>query len=351
MPNLLYAVLHSLLSILIATTNIMVIVVLSKQLKKSQGKNFIFIINLAAADLLVGLMCIVEALDDLYDGDFDSDLSFCLLRLCLTVTPCVSSMLTLLLISVDRYLAVVRPLYYWKIMNMKCVIVLLGGLWVMAFFVGHIPLIYPSLQRDNYNGSCGLFYAAKNDYLYILCFSIFLPSLVSLICLHVAVGKIAYIHHQRIQSTCVRSGPPFAYPPANSHFKAIRTVLIIIVCFTISWGPYYVVGLVQATCPSCDMTELLRDPLFFLGETNSLLNPLIYSFYCRDIRSYLSKFIICKWREGSPRGVSDIAVVHFTNIRFPSCLKRQSKETELSQEPVPNIIVISSSSDFSGAGL
>ncbi|XP_069068726.1 glucose-dependent insulinotropic receptor-like [Pleurodeles waltl] len=350
MPNVLYAVLHSLLSILIATTNITVIVVLSKQLKKSQGKNFIFILNLAAADLLVGLMCIVETVDDLYDGDFDSDLSLCLLRLCLTITPCVSSMLTLLLISLDRYLAVVRPIYYLRIMNMKCVIVLLGALWVIAFFVGHIPLIYPSLQRDNYNGSCGLFYAAKTDYLYILCFSIFLPSLFTLICLHMVVGKIAYIHHKRIQRTWVRNGPLVTYPAANSHFKAIRTVLIVIACFTMSWGPYYVVGLVQATCSSCKLTELLRDPLFFLGETNSLLNPLIYSFYCSDIRSQLSKCCVSQTREVNPRGVSDIAVVHFTNIRYPSCLKTQSKETDLSEEPVPNIIILSSSSDLTGAG-
>ncbi|XP_069476317.1 glucose-dependent insulinotropic receptor-like [Ambystoma mexicanum] len=351
MANILYAALHGLLSILIPTTNIVVIVVLSRLLKKSCGKSYVFILNLAAADLLVGLMCIVETVDDVYDEGFDNDLFFCLLRLCLTITPCVGSMLTLLLISLDRYLAVVLPLYYLKIMSTKSVLLLLVGLWMIAFFVGHVPLIYPSLQQTNYTAKCGLFYAAKNDYLYILCFSVFLPSLITLICLHITVGKIAYLHQQRIQKTWVRNSPMTAYPPNSSQFRAIRTVLIVIVCFTLSWGPYYIAGMVQAACPSCDLTELLTDLLFLLGETNSLLNPLIYTFYCRDIRSQMSKFITCKRRKVKPHGVSDLAIVNFTNIMHPPCLKKHINVTDLSQEPIPFVTPLNVSSDFSEAGL
>ncbi|KAM9316503.1 glucose-dependent insulinotropic receptor [Gastrophryne carolinensis] len=312
MSQAVYAALHILLSVLIPSANIVVIVVLSNVLRRKPCKSYIFILNLAAADLMVGLMCILEALDDVFDGDFDRNLFFCLLRLCFTVTPCIGSMLTLLLISLDRYLAVKMPLYYIKIVSKKCIGISLALLWLLSFLVGHMPLITTSLQQTNYKGICGLFYAAKSDYLYILCFIIFLPALFTIVCLHTAVGKIAYAHHRRIQRTRAIGGLPGDHPAHSSHFKAARTVLIVIVCFTLSWGPYYIAGIIQATCTSCHLVDLLKDILFVLGETNSLLNPIIYTFYCSDIRRYLYKHIACRRRKVKPQG---LAMVHFSNIR------------------------------------
>ncbi|KAM4772423.1 glucose-dependent insulinotropic receptor [Rhinophrynus dorsalis] len=341
MSNVFYAVLHVILSILIPVTNIMVIVILSKLIKKKQCKSYIFILNLAAADLLVGLMCILEALDDVYDGDFDKNLFFCLLRLCFTVTPCIGSMLTLLLISLDRYLAVNLPLYYVNIMNNKSICALITAIWVVSFFVGHMPLISPSLQQSNYSGVCGLFYAAKSEYLYVLCFLVFLPALITMVCLHTAVGRIAYFHHRRIQRSQVIGGLPNNHPPHSSHFKAARTVLIVIICFTISWGPYYITGIIQATCTSCKLVDLMKDILFALGEINSLLNPIIYTFYCREIRSYVYKIITCKRRKVKPQ---ILAVVHFSNMRqeFHEVLGT----AQMYEEGGPNVSIFISASDY-----
>ncbi|XP_053316379.1 glucose-dependent insulinotropic receptor [Spea bombifrons] len=343
MSRLIYAAIHIILSILIPVTNITVIVILSKLIRKNHCKSYIFILNLAAADLLVGLMCIMEALDDLYDGDFDRNLFFCLLRLCFTVTPCIGSMLTLLLISLDRYLAVKLPLYYIKIMNKKSICILITVLWIISFFVGHMPLISTSLQQSNYSGICGLFYAAKSDYLYILCFLVFLPALLTVVCLHTAVGRIAYFHHKRIQKTRVLSGLPTNPQGQSSHFKAARTVLIVIICFTLSWGPYYITGIIQATCSSCQLVDLLKDILFLLGEINSLLNPLIYTFYCGEIRNYLFKFIIFKRRKVKPKGV---AVVHFSNIKRDN-INEESSVAQMSGDSGPNVSIYIGTGDYS----
>ncbi|KAM5165130.1 glucose-dependent insulinotropic receptor [Mantella aurantiaca] len=343
MPSAVYAALHILLSILIPIANILVIIILTKLLKKKHCKSYIFILNLAAADLLVGLMCILETLDDVFDEDFDRNLFFCLLRLCFTVTPCIGSMLTLLLISLDRYLAVRMPLYYLKIMNNKCIGISLAVLWLLSFLVGHMPLITPSLQHNNYTGVCGLFYAAKSDYLYILCFIIFLPALFTIVCLHTAVGRIAYAHHRRIQRSRAISGHPNTHPAHSSQFKAARTVLIVIVCFTLSWGPYYITGMVQATCTSCRLVDLLKDILFVLGEANSLLNPLIYTFYCKDIRSYFYKHFLCRRRKVKPQV---LALVHFSNIKTASIPKEEFSVPQISGDSVHNGSLFIGSGDY-----
>lgn len=103
MVSVLCAVLHALLSCLIPPANLLVIVAVCQLLRKHPGSGYIYVLNLATADLLVGVMCITEALDDVLDGDFDRSKSFCLLRISLSMTPCIGSILTLLLISLDRW--------------------------------------------------------------------------------------------------------------------------------------------------------------------------------------------------------------------------------------------------------
>ncbi|KAM6258025.1 glucose-dependent insulinotropic receptor-like [Porphyrio hochstetteri] len=288
MVSLLCAVLHCLLSCLIPPANLLVIVAVYQLMRKQPGASYIYILNLAAADLLVGVMCVAEALDDILDGDFDRSQSFCLLRIAMSMTPCIGSILTLLLISLDRYLAVTLPLSYPTLLKKTPVVISLVVLWMLAFLFGHLPLILPSLQRGNYTGYCGLLYVAKSEYLYAICFGIFAPSLLVLVCLHVSVGSVAYVQHVRLRHARAQPGP---LRTRLRHFKALRTVLIVLVGFSLSWGPYLVGGTVQAACSSCNLAGPLKDTLFLLGETNSLINPLIYALYSRDIRSHLAKLL------------------------------------------------------------
>ncbi|XP_042314461.1 glucose-dependent insulinotropic receptor-like [Sceloporus undulatus] len=292
MPSIAYAVLHTALSICIPSANLLVIIVICQLKKKRPSRNYVFILNLAAADLLVGVMCIGDALDDATDALFDTNLLLCLLRICMSITPCIASILTLLLVSLDRYLAVRLPLHYPTLMNKKPIVFSLVVLWSVAFLVGHMPLISSQLQQSNYTGGqCGLLSATKNDYLYIICFGIFVPALLMLVCLHISVGRIAYLQHKQIQRACLRTDTFMAH---LRHFKALRTVLIMIICFILFWGPYYMTAIVKAICSTCPVPPLLKNFLFLLGEANSLVNPFVYSLYSKDIRTQFARLMKCK---------------------------------------------------------
>ncbi|XP_009332280.1 PREDICTED: glucose-dependent insulinotropic receptor-like [Pygoscelis adeliae] len=103
-------------------------------------------------------------------------------------------------------------------------------LWMLSFLFWHLPLILPSLQRGNYTGYCRLLYAARSEYLYAICFGIFAPSLLVLVCLHVSAGSIAYVQHTQLQHACTQTGCLRACP---QHFKGLRTVLIVLVGFSL----------------------------------------------------------------------------------------------------------------------
>ncbi|XP_053169142.1 glucose-dependent insulinotropic receptor-like [Hemicordylus capensis] len=316
MPSVVYAVLHALLSFFIPSANLLVILVICQLRKKKPCRNYVFMLNLAAADLLVGVMCVGETVDDVYDI-FYADAFSCLIRVCMSITPCIASILTLLLVSLDRYLSVKLPLYYPTLMSKKPIVFSLVVLWTVSFLVGHMPLISVSLQVKYLNGTCGMLSVTKSDYLFIICFGIFIPALLTLVCLHVSVGRIAYLQYRRIQHTCLCIDTPIAH---LRHFKALRTVLVVIICFTLFWGPYYVAAIVKAICDSCTQTLELRDLLFLLGETNSLINPLIYSLYSKDIRTQFSRLMKFKIKgQIKPYRTNDLVQAHF-NIGTQSAL-------------------------------
>ncbi|KAM7106929.1 glucose-dependent insulinotropic receptor-like [Ciconia maguari] len=292
-PGKMVNLLHSLLSCLIPPANLLVIVTIYQLMRKQPGTSYVCILSLATAGLLAGVMCIAEALDDILDGDFDRSESFCLLRIAVSVTPCIGSILTLLLISLDRYLAVTLPLSYPTLLKKTPMVLSLVVLWMLSFLFGHLPLILPSLQQGNYTGYCGLLYAAKSEYLYTICFGIFAPSLLTQVCLHGSVGSIAYVQHTRLRHACAQAGPLRARP---RHFKALRTVLIVLDSFSLSWDPYLVGGTVQAACSSCNLAGPFKDALFLLGETNTLINPLTYALYSKDTRSHLAKLLRCRMK-------------------------------------------------------
>ncbi|XP_061493018.1 glucose-dependent insulinotropic receptor-like [Rhineura floridana] len=150
MPTIVCAVLNAFLSVIIPSANVLVIIVICQLRKKKPSRNYVFILNLAAADLLVGIMCIGQALDDATDALFDTNLLLCLVRICMSITPCIGSILTLLLVSLDRYLAVKLPLHYPSLMSRKPIVFSLVVLWTVSFLVGHMPLIFSPLQQRNF---------------------------------------------------------------------------------------------------------------------------------------------------------------------------------------------------------
>lgn len=101
----------------------------------------LFIVSLAMADLSVGLAVLpfsasLEVLDLWIFGEI-----WCSVWLAVDVWMCTASILNLCAISLDRYLAVTRPVSYPSIMTPLRAKVLLAVVWLLSFLICFPPLV------------------------------------------------------------------------------------------------------------------------------------------------------------------------------------------------------------------
>lgn len=96
------------------------------------------------------------------------------------------------------------------------------------------------------------------------------------------------------KSKTVKSSP--------TKLKAVRTVLLVTFCFVGTWAPYYVAVIMYVKCDimihgyDCIPLEVLTlGPLYLLGVSNSLCDPLIYAWrhsgFKRTLRKIYWKYI------------------------------------------------------------
>lgn len=81
--------------------------------------------------------------------------------------------------------------------------------------------------------------------------------------------------------------------------KAAATLGIVVGAFTFCWLPFFLVSTARPfICGvKCSCVPLwLERTLLWLGYANSLINPFIYAFFNRDLRTTYSNLLRCRYR-------------------------------------------------------
>ncbi|XP_015481608.1 glucose-dependent insulinotropic receptor [Parus major] len=282
------AILAVLASLIIAA-NVLVAIVLLCHIQKSGSKGLCFVLNLAFADAMVGFTVMGLAMDEL-SQPFHPSQNFCILRMAFVTSSSAASILSLILVACDRHLAIRKPFHYFQLVTGLRVGVCLVGLWLVAATVGFLPVFVPRFQRVNNHWKCSFFNVFQPSYmLTMFCFGFF-PALFLFLYLYCDMLKIAAVHVQHIQEV-EQAGLGGGCPPprATSDMKAMRTVALLIGCFTLSWLPFFITGVVQMVCSECFPYKVIENFFWLLGLGNSLLNPLLYSYWQRDVQLQLSQ--------------------------------------------------------------
>ncbi|KFP10604.1 Glucose-dependent insulinotropic receptor, partial [Egretta garzetta] len=286
------------LASLIITANVLVAIALLRLIQKSGSKGLYFVLNLAVADAMVGFTVVGLVVDE-FSQPFYPPQIFCVLRMAFVTSSSAASILSLILVACDRHLAIRKPFHYFQLVTGLRVGVRLVGLWLVAAIIGFLPVLTPGFQRISSYEKCSFFRVFHPTYMLTIFCVGFFPGLFLFIYLYCDMLKIASVHVQHIREV-EHAGLAGGCPPSctTSDMKAMRTVAMLIGCFTLSWLPFFIASIVQTVCPACFPYKVIENYLWLLGLCNSLLNPLLYSCWQKDVRQQL-----CQLAEGVKRRV------------------------------------------------
>ncbi|KAI4545008.1 hypothetical protein MG293_005274 [Ovis ammon polii] len=311
-----FGVILAVLASLIIAANALVAMAVLLLILKNDSVSLCFTLNLAVADALLGLAISGLVTDQLSSPARPTEKTLCSLRMAFVTSSAAASVLTVMLIAFDRYLAIKQPLRYFQIMNGFMVWACLAGLWLVSNLIGFLPLGIHGFQQTTYKGSCSFFAVFHPRFVLTLSCVGFFPALLLFVFFYCDILKIASTHSQQIRNTehagaIVRAHRP---PRTPNDFKAVRTVAILIGSFTLSWSPFLITSIVQVACQECHLYLVLEQYLWLLGVGNSLLNPLIYAYWQKEVRQQFSQMalamkkglttclLLLSPRDGGPEG-------------------------------------------------
>ncbi|XP_073672079.1 trace amine-associated receptor 13c-like [Paramisgurnus dabryanus] len=270
--NIMY-VFFSLLSVWTVFLNLLVIISIS-HFKKLHTSTNMLILSLAVADLLVGLIVMpLEAIRLIETCWYFGDI-FCRLFLIIMGLLFSASLSNLVLIAVDRYVAVCQPLLYPQKITMTRTIIIICVSWFFSS-VYNIAIVF-SISHRKYTcyGECTIIttFAWSIADLFL---SFLLPCTV-IITLYL---RNFYVAHQQVKviNSLLRSGKHLTEGSMRkkSESKAALTLGIIVMVYLFCWIPFFILSLT----PNTGMTSATAYILLWMLYINSGLNPLIYAIF------------------------------------------------------------------------
>ncbi|XP_043105998.1 5-hydroxytryptamine receptor 7 [Puntigrus tetrazona] len=314
--------------------NTLVVIAVCVVKKLRQPSNYL-LVSLAIADLSVAVAVMPFVIvTDLTGGVWLFGEVFCNIFIGMDVMCCTASIMTLCVISVDRYLGITRPLTYPARQNGQLMAKMIVGVWLVSASIT-LPPFCGWAQNINTAGVC-LISQDVGYTLYSTAVAFYIPMVVMLfmyykifkaarksgakhnftalppiqlacpdpalatvegLCMHGIKNGTATEEFSTL--SCLLNRERRSASIFRREQKAATTLGVIMGVFSFCWLPFFLFTTARPFMCGllCNCAPVwLERVLLWLGYTNSLMNPFIYAFFNRDLRSTYKDLLRCRYR-------------------------------------------------------
>ena len=299
------------------------------------------IVNMAVADLLITIFHMPYKLQVQLTNSYAvvvGGLTSTLICKLVGYTQDVSiaiSVLSLMVISIDRFMAVVYPVKNVTFLKRPRYVII--PIWITSLFLCS-PLLYAN-RMEEYEGE---FYCYEEwsplfdpltggrDYTIIQFTLLYAVPLIVITALYSCI--VYRVWHRRILGNAARH-----LHRGRQHSvakKKLLKMLIIIVCiFAACWLPYHVIFFLQFASVkylNCSIPDTILFYCLFVGHANSAINPCIYFAIHKEYRQGLlqvTRLLVCQLRDKTCRTSFNLEAIPGRNDRterpssFPEIFK------------------------------
>ena len=238
----------------------------------------LLILNLAITDLIVGAMVEPFSMYTHWREVHGLSISYSWLSQFVYFMCCTASLLSLCILTIDRYLAITSPMWYRAKMSNKRVLQASIVIWVLSI------------------SSSGLLFAT-GFVTYAFIFAT-LTLFCAIFILAFSYVRIFLAVKQNVKETNNLHQGDAERKKAEERCmlwerKLIKTHLTMLLAFLACYAPACIMIYLMNMCSicSCEVIHWLRDMHFVLITLNSLINPFVYALRLSGFREAISQLI------------------------------------------------------------
>lgn len=295
-----------------------------------------FVVNLAMTDLITVLFIAPICVINVIKGRWIWGAQFCNSQAFAYYTLGIVALLSIALVSLDRYIAIVHPLLYKTKMTVARARYMLLSAWLWSFAFTLPCIFFGWFKYASTESMCTINFAGTGDTwktrvtvygVITITLCVALPSLVMFYS-YIKILTIVNHHLRRVfttssnesqRSLSVRLHGQFA-SVTSPEYRGFRTIGLVILIFLVSWLPFSVTKLIKALKWDHEAVPATYDTFATVSTFfSAAFNPVAYGLFRKDFRKAIKNLILQVF--GSCRRY-DIAVA---SIKMRSLQKKRNR--------------------------
>ena len=292
------AIAVSFCGVLLATScNLLNFVVLPRMQNKFGENTRLCLLWLSFADFVGGVLCYGNRIVYLFDHSLLlNDRTVCAIASNSCTAFIMQSNLLLVVVSIDRFVAITMPLRYSTVLSKTRMKLLITVAIISGALGGSIRAVH-SIFTDScdYDPGASIFIKTPSMIIYLLL--VFVIGMTIAI-LNIRLLAIARRHHRRMVQMHPRERDSHLknaqnrVPNPDRSPKAVVTVAVIVGTFIFAWTPYSI-GIFVALCTGYCLSDRVFFCMLLIAFSNHFLNAIICYCLHENYRSIVRRLIKC----------------------------------------------------------